>query len=118
MVFDLTCLAIVKANNMSSSSRVVGWRFVTTFNSAREATILSRVCTRKPPAGDEKTKVLLGAQNAAGILISVRRDDHFGEELGDFLGSRAIQRCVEGENASERAHRITGKRLCVCIDQG
>ena len=37
MAFDLTCLATVKANNMSSSSRAVGCRLVTIFSSPREA---------------------------------------------------------------------------------
>jgi len=33
LCFDVTCFATVKAKRLSSISRAVGWRFVTTFDS-------------------------------------------------------------------------------------
>ena len=52
--FELTCLAILKANFRSPSSCAVGCRLVTTLSSRSSTTALSRDCTRKPPESERK----------------------------------------------------------------
>ena len=81
-------------------------------NRAEDPSLGARV---RQASCDQQAKVLLGAEDAAGIVVGVRCDDHFGEELGDFLSGWAVQRRVESEHAAKRTYRVAGKGLCVRI---
>ena len=87
---------------------------------------MSRDCSRKPPddfaqrnagrrrigqaAGEQQAQILLRREDAARVGIGVGRDDHFGEDLGELLGGRAVERAVAGDDAAIGADRIAAQR--------
>ena len=68
-------------------------------------------------AGDEQPQVFLRAHDGDRVFARRRRDDHFGENLGDGARGLRIERPVERDDAAEGGNRIAGQRLAVGIDQ-
>lgn len=117
MALDLTCLATVKANSMSSISCGVGWRRVTIFRS--EAAMRPAVARLDEEAaghraenlagrqrigqavGQQQAQVLFGGEDGPGLLVSAGGDDHLGEDVGDQPGVGAGQGAVDGDDAAE-----------------
>ena len=133
MVFDFTCLATRKAKRKSRSSASVGARLVTGLSSMSSTTALSRDCTKSPPAtvfavsplargsgrppAISSRKFFFAPDDGDGFLARRRRDDHFGENLGDGARGFRIERPVERDNAAEGGDRIAGERLAVGVDE-
>ena len=68
-------------------------------------------------AGDQKAQVLLGRDHLACIFAYRRRNDHLGHQLDDFLGGRAVEFLVEGDDATEGRNRIAAQGLAIGVHQ-
>ena len=68
-------------------------------------------------AGDQEPQIFLRADDGDGFLGRRRRDDDFGENLGDGARGFRIERPVECDDAAEGGDRIAGQRLAVGVDQ-
>src|ERR1700760_2490820 len=112
MVLDLTCLATRNANLRSRSSASVGARLVTVLSAMSSTTALSRLCTSRPPATvfavrpDARGAGRLPAQIAPlgddrdGLFGGVRRDDDFGQDLGDDARGVGIEYSIDRDDAA------------------
>ena len=89
----------------------------------------SRSCTSSPPAtllhaqararrigeaaGDEQAQIGLCGEDRDRRLVRLGRDDHLGEDAGDRLGRRRVERAVDRDDAAIGGDRIAAERLVV-----
>ena len=125
MAFDLTCLATLKANRRSASScsrrRALGDDLqIGRADDAVVARLHEQAARERAhhhagrarigqAAGRQQAQVLLGGKDRLGVGGGVGRDHHLGEDLGDLLGRRRVDRAVERDDAAEGADRIAAQ---------
>ena len=68
-------------------------------------------------AGEQQPQILLGADDRYGLRRCLRRDDDFGENLGNRTRRIGVERAVERDDAAERRDRIAGQRLAISVEQ-
>jgi hypothetical protein len=62
-------------------------------------------------------QVLLLRENRSRLLVGIRGDDHFGEDLRDRFRCGGVERPVGGDDPAECGHAVAGKRLAPCFEQ-
>jgi hypothetical protein len=67
---------------------------------------------RQADLGAHEAQVLLLAEDGEGVGVECRRDDHFGEDLGDGLGEALVDGAVGDDDAAEGRLRSVSKALC------
>ena len=127
MAFDLTCLATVQANRQSRELLLgrLALRHALELV-ARDRAVVAVLhqqaagdrLERRPAARgsgsspvSSRRRFFLRAKIALAVLVGIRRDDDFGEDLGDRLGRRRVERPVDRDDAAERRDAVAGERL-------
>ena len=68
-------------------------------------------------AGEQQAQVLLRGEQGDRLLVRVGGDHHLGEDAGDRLRGRGVERAVERDDPAERRHRIAGEGCLVSLRQ-
>ena len=68
--------------------------------------------------GAHEAKVLLLAKDRKGVGVEFRRDDDFGEDLGDGLGEALVDGAVSDDDAAERGLLIGLEGLVPGFEEG
>ena len=68
--------------------------------------------------GAHEAEVLLLAEDREGVGVEFRRDDDFGEDLGDGLGEALVDRAVGDDDAAERGLLVGLEGLVPGFEEG
>ena len=106
----------------------LGARLVTTFRSRREPAVVAALQQEaagralrlrpgaagsgRPPAASTR-RFFFAASSSRRRRLDRGRDHHLGEQLGDRVGRRRVERPVDGDDAAEGADGIAGQRPAI-----
>ena len=68
-------------------------------------------------AGEQEAEVLLGGDDADGLVGRLGRDDHLGEDLDDLGRGVGVEQAIERDDAAEGADRIGAQRQLIGFEQ-